>query len=77
MRTTIEIPDTLFRKTKATAALRGSTTKELIVCAIEREIANSVKSNKAAPRRVKLPLIHLKSGRKLDLSNFDFDDLLA
>ncbi len=51
--------------------------KELIICAIEREIANSVKSNKAAPRRVKLPLIHLKGGCKLDLSNFDFDDLLA
>jgi hypothetical protein len=77
MRTTIEIPDTLFRKTKATAALRGSTMKELVVRALEREVANSGKVKKASSRRVKLPLIHLKSGRKLDLSNFDFDDLLA
>lgn len=77
MRTTIDLPDTLFRKTKATAALRGSTMKELIVRALEREVANGVKLKKAAARRVKLPLMHLKSGRKLDLSNFDFDDLLA
>ena len=77
MRTTIEIPDTLFRKTKATAALRGSTMKELVVRALEREGGNNSPSKKSATRRVKLPLIHLKSGRKLDLSNFDFDDLLA
>jgi hypothetical protein len=75
MRTTIEIPDTLFRKTKATAALRGSTMKDLIVRAIEREVVGPGSSKKTAPR-VKLP-IHLKSGRKLDLSTFDFDDLLA
>jgi hypothetical protein len=75
MRTTIDLPDTLFRKTKATAALRGSTMKELIVRALEREIAGGGSSKKTASR-VKLP-IHLKSGRKLDLSNFDFDDLLA
>jgi hypothetical protein len=74
MRTTIELPDTLFRKTKATAALRGSTMKELIVRAIEREVEGLGSSNKTSAR-VKLPL-HLKSGRKLDLSNFDFDDLL-
>jgi Arc/MetJ family transcription regulator len=77
MRTTIEIPDTLFRKTKATAALRGSTMKELVVRALEREVGNSNPSKKVATRRVKLPLVHLKSGRQLDLTNFDFDDLLA
>lgn len=75
MRTTIEIPDALFRKTKATAALRGSTMKELIVRAIAREVGERGKPKKGAPQ-VTLP-IHLKSGRKLDLSNFDFDDLLA
>jgi hypothetical protein len=75
MRTTIDLPDTLFRRAKATAALRGSTMKELVVQAIEREIAEHRSSKKAVPR-VNLP-IHLKSGRKLDLTNFDFDDLLA
>jgi hypothetical protein len=74
MRTTIEIPDTLFRKTKAVAALRGSTMKDLVVRALEREIAGNCSRKNTSG--VKLP-IHLKSGRKLDLSNFDFDDLLA
>lgn len=49
--------------------------KELIVQAIEREIGNSASAKKSAPR-VTLP-IHLKSGRKLDFSNLDFDDLPA
>lgn len=74
MRTTIDLPDTLFRKAKATAALRGSTMKELVVRAVEREVAG-LGSSKKPPARVKLPL-HLKSGRKLDLTNFNFDDLL-
>jgi hypothetical protein len=74
MRTTIDLPDTLFRKTKATAALRGSTMKDLIVRAVEREVENPGPTG--TRHRVKLPLLHLKSGRKLDLTNFDFDDLL-
>ncbi len=76
MRTTIDIPDDLFRKTKATAALRGSTMKELVVRALEREVTKQ-RPSKGTPSRVKLPLLHLKSGKKLDLTNFDFDDLLA
>ncbi len=77
MRTTIEIPDTLFRKTKATAALRGSTMKELVVRAIEREIANSVRTKKgAAPRKAAIDTSEERQ-EKLDLSNFDFDDLLS
>lgn len=78
MRTTIDMPDALFRKTKAIAALRGSTMKDLIIRAVERETA----SVPAAKRRrksagLKLPLIRLKHGRKLDLTGFDFDDLLG
>ena len=38
MRTTIDLPDILFRRTKAVAALRGSSMKDLIVRAIEREV---------------------------------------
>lgn len=39
MKTTIEMPDELFRKAKAVAALRGQTLKELITAAMERELA--------------------------------------
>jgi hypothetical protein len=74
MRTTIEMPDALFRKTKAVAALRGSSMKDLIIHAVEKEVSSA---QPAKGKRVKLPLIHLSPGRKLDLSGFDFDELLG
>ena len=76
MRTTIDMPDALFRKTKAVAALRGSSMKDLIVQAVQREVIGAAVG---APKRhrVKLPLIQSPSGRKVDLSNFGFDDLLG
>ena len=77
MRTTIDLPDNLFRRTKALAAVRGSSLKELIVRAVEREVNAEGSVTAGTPRRAGLPLVHLKSGRKLDLSKFDFDDLLA
>jgi hypothetical protein len=75
MRTTIDLPDALFRKTKATAAMRGSSMKDLIVRAVEREVSQA--PTRAKTKRAKLPVIHLSGGRKLDLSGFDFDDLLT
>lgn len=75
MRTTIDMPDDLFRKTKAVAALRGSSMKDLIIQAVEREVTSVAPPPKR--HRVKLPLIHSPSGRKVDLTNFDFDDLLG
>jgi hypothetical protein len=78
MRTTVDLPDDLFRRTKALAALRGDSFKDLVVRAIETETAsgNLAQAGQAA-RRVKLPLVRLRSRRKLDLTGFDFDDLLA
>jgi hypothetical protein len=52
--------------------------KELIVRAVEREVnAEESAVTNRKPRRVEFPLVHLRSRRKLDLSGFDFDDLLA
>ena len=76
MRTTIDMPDALYRKTKAVAALRGSSVKDLIVRAVEREVSE-IAAAKAKRTPLKLPLIKSWKGRKLDLTNFDFDDLLG
>jgi hypothetical protein len=75
MRTTIDIPDALFRKTKAIAALRGSSMKDLIIHAVEREVTASTPPTKR--HRIKLPVIRSWKGRKLDLTGFDFDELLG
>ena len=41
MKTTIEIPDELFRHTKATAALAGETLKEYVTTAIRERLGRS------------------------------------
>ncbi len=38
MKTTLEIPDELFRQTKATAALRGESLKELVTRALREHL---------------------------------------
>ena len=76
MRTTVDLPDPLFRRTKALAAARGSSMKDLIIRAVEREVSPGAMRG-SRPRRVHFPLIRSRGGPKLDLSNFDFDDLLA
>jgi hypothetical protein len=43
VKTTLEIPDALFRKAKATAAEKGLTLKQLITAALEQKL-NSTKS---------------------------------
>ncbi len=76
MRTTIDLPDPVFRETKALAAMRGVTMKQFILDAIEQ--AKSARPPAKPPQTVrKFPSFHLSSGRKLSLKNFDFDDLLA
>jgi hypothetical protein len=72
VRTTIDIPDRIYRDLKARAARQGSTVKELILRGVEKEMGE------AAPKRtrVQLPLIRGKGGRKLDLTNAQIDEIL-
>ena len=55
MRTTVEIPDDLFRKAKAHAALKGIMLKDLVVSALRKELARSNPPRKGY--RVRFPLI--------------------
>jgi hypothetical protein len=48
MRTTIDLPDPLFREVKATAARKGVRLKEFITAALVREI--STEANSASSR---------------------------
>jgi hypothetical protein len=76
MRTTVDIPDSLFRETKVLAAMRGITIRQFIIDAIEQ--ARTPPPVKGSPGKVrKFPSFHLRSRRKLDLRGFDFDDLLG
>lgn len=74
MRTTVDLPDSLFRQVKSVAALRGSTLKEFIQDALLLAVA----SDRGVRRhRVRLPLIRSKDPGALRLTNADIEDHLA
>jgi len=76
MQNTVELPESIFRRTEEAARARGVGVDELISEMLERELANEAQPV-MTPHRVSLPIIHSRNPGTLDLSNFDFDDLLA
>lgn len=74
MRTTIDLPDPLFRELKTVAAHRGTSLKNLIRTAVEEEIR---KTQRKAGRRVKFPLLESREPGSLDLTNAEIEDLSA
>ena len=48
MKTTLEMPDELFRRAKATAAQRGQSLKQLVNTALERELAGPAPGTKSS-----------------------------
>ena len=51
MKTTLEMPDELFRRAKTTAAQRGQSLKQLVTVALERELAGPTPGARTAKRR--------------------------
>jgi len=64
----------IFRKIKATAALRGVSLKEFLLSAVEQEM-----TMKPSPRdyTVQVPLIPSKRPGKRTVTNAEIEDLLA
>lgn len=69
MRTTIEMPDAVFKELKILAVSRGVTLKALVLSAVERELKTSL------PRR--FPVIPSKEPGSLNLTNAEIEDLLT
>jgi hypothetical protein len=66
MRTTVDIPDSLYRRLKSRAASEGSSAKELIL----RGVQQVLKERPRKPgRRVKFPIIRSKQPGTLELDN--------
>lgn len=74
MRTTIDIPDTMYRRLKARAANEGLTAKSLILLGVEQVL-------KAKPRgtarTVTLPLVRSKRPGTLRLDNARIYDVIS
>ena len=45
MKTTLEIPDDLFKRTKATAAMRGESLKDLVIEALQEHLERQTASS--------------------------------
>ena len=65
MRTTVDLPDPLFRKIKALASLNGLSLKEYITSALEHEVEGSKLNIES--QRVTFPLVPSKSPGSIDL----------
>ena len=74
MRTTIDLPDPLFREMKSLAAKRGTSLKDFIQRAVEVELR---KECQPKGRRVKFPILSSNEPGVLNLTNAEIDDLLA
>lgn len=66
MRSTVDIPDSLYRELKSKAASEGRSVKELILRAVELELKGP---SPRRLRRVTLPLVRSKRSEKVDLDN--------
>lgn len=75
MRTTLELPDALFRELKAKAAHEGVTLKVLLRRAVEQELSQV--GNQAGKRCLQFPLLPSQSPGSLKITNAEIDDLLA
>ena len=73
MRTTIDIPDPLYRRLKSKAASKGCSVKELILRCVQAElhVGRSLKRG-----RVSLPIIESNSPGSLKLTNRRINEIL-
>jgi hypothetical protein len=76
MRTTLDLPDDLLRRAKIAAVERGTTWRELVGVALERELAAT---HSQAPRRTRtrFPAFSSPAPAALDLTNADIARLEA
>jgi len=64
VRTTVDIPDAVYRRLKASAAEQGCSVKELIVRGVENQLETRKRSN-----RLRLPIVRSKQPGTLRLTN--------
>ncbi len=66
MRTTVDIPDSLYRNLKSKAAGEGRSVKELILRGVEAELQLTPRRRR---RPVSLPLVRSKKPGTIELDN--------
>ena len=68
MRKTVDIPENLLKRAKIEAVQRGTTLRDLVVAALERELADAARIC-TAPQRARFPIFDSKAPGALHLTN--------
>ena len=68
MKTTLEIPDELFREAKAKAALEGIKLKDLVAESLRMRLPATPQAAPETRRRVQFPLVRSKHPGSLNLT---------
>ena len=82
MRTTLDLPDDILRRAKIEAVERGSTLRQLVIDALQRELANTERPRKrlaAAPVKLAadapLRKLSLEAVKRLDTEDLQRSDV--
>jgi hypothetical protein len=74
MRTTVDIPDPIYRELKARAARDGETVKALLLRGAEAVLSQPQKRN---PRRLRFPILNSGKPGSLDIDNEKIYDIIG
>jgi hypothetical protein len=76
MRITIELRESVYKQTEQIARLKGYSVEQFVVHTLERALEAEPSPSRGSTL-IKFPLISSDRPGTLDLTDFDFDDLLA
>jgi hypothetical protein len=76
MHTSVELPESIYRRAEESARARGVSVDVLISDVLERELAGET-PHRRARQRVSFPIMNSSQPETLDLDDFNFDDLLV
>jgi hypothetical protein len=74
MRTTVDIPDPVYRRLKTRAASEGSSAKELILRGVEQVLKEKRRKSR---RRVRLPIVRSRRPGTLQLDNAKIYEVIS
>jgi hypothetical protein len=75
MRTTVDIPDVLYRELKVHAANEGCSVREVVLRSVRSELGGRHSARKNT--KIKLPLVSSKKPGWLKLTNAEIDEILS
>ncbi|MGB7189053.1 MAG: hypothetical protein WBD10_02855 [Acidobacteriaceae bacterium] len=77
MRTTVDIPDPLYRELKTKAAQEGRSIKDVILRGVENDLRPSPEQSLIRRKKVRLPILKSKEPGALHLDNERIFDLIG